>query len=183
MSGEYSAGRQADGIDAMDEKESTHKKLALLDLAEELGNVSAACKRLGFSRDSYYRFKSAHEKGGVDGLRQSSRKKANLKNRVAPHVEKAVLSISATLPGWGQARVARELTRHNLQISPFGVRSIWKRHRLETARLRTDAASHALESNTGAPDKEPAGERSKAKTVPASQRAMRIRIGDGDREV
>jgi len=31
-------------------------KLVLLELAKKLGNVSTACKTMGYSRDSYYRF-------------------------------------------------------------------------------------------------------------------------------
>ncbi len=36
-------------------------KVGLLNLAEELGNVSKACKMMGLSRDTFYRYKAAHE--------------------------------------------------------------------------------------------------------------------------
>jgi transcriptional regulator of acetoin/glycerol metabolism len=39
-------------------------KLGLLELASYLGNVSQACKTLGYSRDTFYRVKNAFEDGG-----------------------------------------------------------------------------------------------------------------------
>jgi len=57
-------------------------KVGLLNLAEELGNVSKACKVMGLSRDTFYRYKSAVEDGGIDALFDQSRRKPNLKNRV-----------------------------------------------------------------------------------------------------
>jgi hypothetical protein len=34
-------------------------KVGLLELAKQLGNVNQACKMMGYSRDSFYRFKGA----------------------------------------------------------------------------------------------------------------------------
>ena len=54
-------------------------KLGLLNLAEELGNVSRACKLMGFSRDTFYRYKSAVEEGGIEALLDKNRRKPNIK--------------------------------------------------------------------------------------------------------
>ena len=54
-------------------------KLGLLNLAEELGNVSKACQMMGVSRDTFYRYKSAKEEGGVDALLDQNRRKPNPK--------------------------------------------------------------------------------------------------------
>jgi hypothetical protein len=69
-------------------------KLGLLELASYLGNVSQACKTLGYSRDTFYRVKNAFEDGGEEALVEISRKKPNLKNRVAPEIEEAVVAIA-----------------------------------------------------------------------------------------
>ena len=57
-------------------------KIGLLNLAEELGNVSKACKVMGFSRETFYRYQKAVADGGVDALMEKTRRKANPKNRV-----------------------------------------------------------------------------------------------------
>lgn len=64
-------------------------KTGLLKLAEELGNVSKACQVMGYSRDTFYRYKSAVEDGGVEALFERTRRKPNLANRVDEATEQA----------------------------------------------------------------------------------------------
>jgi len=66
-------------------------KVGLLNLAEELGNVSKACKVMGLSGDTFYRYKSAVDTGSVDALFDQNRRKPNIKNRVDEPVEQAVI--------------------------------------------------------------------------------------------
>lgn len=114
-------------------------KVGLLNLAEELGNVSKACKIMGVSRDTFYRYQELAEEGGIDALVNQNRRVPNLKNRVDEATERAVVEYAIAFPAHGQHRTSNELRKKGVFISGSGVRSIWQRHDLENFRKRLKA--------------------------------------------
>src|SRR5438045_2080064 len=104
-------------------------KAGLLELAKQLGNVSQACKMMGYSRDSFYRFKELYDKGGELALQEISRRKPILKNRTSPEIEEAVVAMAIEQPAWGQVRVSEALKR----------RGVWQRHDLTSMKQRLKA--------------------------------------------
>lgn len=114
-------------------------KVGLLNLADELGNISKACKMMGVSRDTFYRYKDAVDEGGVESLFDQNRRVPNRKNRVDPNIEQAVSEYAIEQPAHGQVRVSNELRKKGIFVSPSGVRSVWLRHDLANFKQRLKA--------------------------------------------
>lgn len=114
-------------------------KAGLLNLAEELQNVSKACKIMGVSRDTFYRYQELATEGGIEALLNRSRRVANVKNRVDEGIEQAVTDYAIEFPAHGQLRTSNELRKQGVFVSPSGVRSVWLRHNLANFKNRLKA--------------------------------------------
>ncbi len=105
-------------------------KVGPLNLTEELQNVSKACKVMGVSRNTFYRYQELASTGNVDALINRSRRTPNLKNRVDEQTEQTVIDYAIAYPAYGQHRTSNQLQQVGIFVSGSGVRSIWLRHNL-----------------------------------------------------
>ena len=124
-------------------------KLGLLNLAQELGNVSKACKVMGYSRDTFYRYQSAVEEGGLEALVEKSRRKPNQKNRTDEATEAAVVAFALENPAFGPLRASNELRKRGVFISASGVRCVWLRHELASFKRRLVALERKMAEEGG----------------------------------
>ncbi len=129
--------------------QATRRKLSLLQLAEELGNVSKACRVMGYHRNSFYEIRRAFQTGGVDALVEQKRgPRTPHPNRVAPEIEERILQYALTFPTHGAQRVSNELRLQGIQVSPTGVRDVWLRHDIESRHKRLLRLEHHARDTT-----------------------------------
>jgi transposase InsO family protein len=114
-------------------------RLRLFTLAEELGNVSEACRRMGVSRSTYYDWKPKLERYGLDGLRVRERRRPRMPNQISPHLEHRIIAFCLGHPGFGPRRISAELARPKwggIRVSEHGVWCVLKRFNLNTRSKR-----------------------------------------------
>lgn len=126
------------------------RKLNVVDFADQMKNISEACRRLGVSRQHYYDIRNTLAEEGVEGLMEKSRKIARPGNRFTSDIEDAILAYSLQFPTHGQQRAANELNhKQGWQISAGGIRSVWLRHQLESKALRLKRLEKWAKENYG----------------------------------
>lgn len=119
------------------EEKVARRKLSLLELAQDLGNVSKACKVMGYSRQQFYEIRRNYQTYGAQGLiDQLPGARGPHPNRVSEDVEQAVLAYCLTAPTHGCLRVAQELALQGITVSAMGIRGVWSRHDLMTKHER-----------------------------------------------
>lgn len=135
-------------------------RLRLFTLADELGNISEACRQMGVDRSTYYRWKPKLERYGLDGLRVRERRRPRMPNQIGPHLEHRVLAFALGNPGFGPRRISAELRRPKwggIEISEHGIWRVLRRFNLNTRSKRLALiARHAdpIERKPAKPPKE-----------------------------
>src|SRR5512144_1837970 len=114
-------------------------RLRLFTLAEELDNISEACRQMGVNRSTYYAWKPRLERYGLDGLRVRERRAPRMPNQIGPHLEFRIIAFSLGHPGFGPRRICAELRRPKwggIEVSENGVWLVLGRFNLNTRAKR-----------------------------------------------
>jgi transposase InsO family protein len=138
-------------IDMTTNQKVARRKRSLLELATELGNVSKACRVMGYSRQQFYEIRRNFQTYGAEGLLDRvAGARGPHPNRVSAEIETAILDHALAHPCHGPLRVAQELMLRGIQVSSGGIRGVWQRHGLLTKherllRLEQATAERTLE--------------------------------------
>jgi transposase InsO family protein len=114
-------------------------RVRLFTLADELGNVSAACRAMGVDRSTYYRLKQRVDRWGLEALNVRERRRPRMPNQIGPHLEQRIIAFALGHPGYGPRRISAELAREKwggVRISEHGVWRVLRRVRLNTRAKR-----------------------------------------------
>ena len=118
------------------------KKLEVLELAEQLGNVSEASRISGVSRDTIYRHRRLIKQGGIQALKRQVNEDNVHGNRTDQDITDTVIEFSMNNPHLGQVQVSNHLRKHfEIDLSATGVRNIWLREHMQTIALRMQKQS------------------------------------------
>jgi hypothetical protein len=110
-------------------------RLAILQRAALLGNVTQACRETGISRTLFYRWRRRYVRYGADGLRPRPTRPSRWPRQAIPVLEYQVLAYALPWPTHGPARIAIQLRQPlwgGWRISASGVYGILTRHGLQT---------------------------------------------------
>ncbi|GHT52479.1 IS481 family transposase [Spirochaetia bacterium] len=112
-------------------EKAARRKLSLLELANELDNVSKACKIMGYSREQFYEIRRNYQSFGAEGLLDKVRGPKNPHpNRVSEELEKSILDYCLEYPTQGSLRVSQQLILRGIHVGVGAVRGVWQRHNI-----------------------------------------------------
>lgn len=106
------------------------RRVRVLTLAAELGSVAAACRAVGVSRASYYRWKARADAYGLDALRPRARRRPRQPNETPLWQVEVILAEAMSRPTLGARQLLVFLADRGIDLSASGVQKVLNRHRL-----------------------------------------------------
>lgn len=126
-----------------------HRRRRLLELADELKNISEACRQMGVSRTRYYEWKELSDQYGLDALTPKQRRRPQLPNATPTHVVAELLTIAVTEPTLGCRQLADRLAERTYVVSKTTVQKILVDHGLGRRSQRVARAAAIAAATTG----------------------------------
>jgi hypothetical protein len=126
-----------------------HRRVRVLELAEELGNVSLACRQIGVSRKKYYEWKHIAENHGLEALWPRERRRPLEPNETPAHVVEELLALAVIEPTIGCRQYADRLGERGYVIGKSTVQKILVEHGLGRRRQRVARAAAITAMTTG----------------------------------
>jgi transposase InsO family protein len=149
-------------------------RLRLFTLADELGNVSAACRAMGVDRSTYYRLKQRVDRWGLEALNVRERRRPRMPNQIGPHLEQRIVAFSLGHPAYGPRRISAELAREKwggIKVSEHGVWRVLCRVGLNTRAKRLALIARHRDPYERKPDRPPP-----ERHIDASQPGQKVQL-------
>jgi transposase InsO family protein len=126
-----------------------HRRVRLLELADEVGNVSAACRQMGISRTRYYEWRDVVARYGLAALMPKDRRHPQLPNATPTHVVEDLLTLAVVEPTLGCRQYADRLGERGYQIGKTTVQKLLVDHGLGRRAQRIARAAAITAATTG----------------------------------
>lgn len=132
-------------------EDSIHShRLHVLRAAEQLGNVSEACRRHGMSRTVFYRLRNRFELYGADGVHPKRRQaRAGRPPAVPVQTERRVIGFALAWPTCGPQWYSDQLARDGVTLAPVTIWRLLRRQRLGTRAARLAVLERCSATTTG----------------------------------
>ena len=112
-------------------------RLRLFRRAQELGNVSAACREAGISRSAYDQLRARFRRYGPDGLHPKHRRgRPGRPPGLEAVIERRILAEALAQPAWDPRRISDQLAMRGIYVAPSTVYRALRRHGLGTRQER-----------------------------------------------
>lgn len=125
------------------------QRVRALDHARQSGNVAATCRTFGISRKTFYKWRDAAAKYGLEALMPKARRPPAMPNATPTHIVEMLLTLAITIPTLGCRQYADRLADQGFGISKSTVQNLLVAHGLGRRHQRLARAAAITALTTG----------------------------------